>query len=78
VTDPDRTFAFDDQLPRVPLPTLETSGARFLQWCAPLLTDEQYAETERAVEDLLRPDGPVAGSTSSGRRGIWAGATGSR
>lgn len=59
MTDPDRTFAFDDQLPRVPLPTLETSGARFLQWCAPLLTDEQYAETERAVEDLLRPDGPA-------------------
>ncbi|RMI32294.1 choline/carnitine O-acyltransferase [Nocardia stercoris] len=52
------TFAFDDQLPRVPLPTLDDSCARFLRWCAPLLTEAEYAETERAVADLLRPDGP--------------------
>ncbi|MGF6886992.1 carnitine O-acetyltransferase [Nocardia sp. GAS34] len=55
----DRTFAFDDQLPRVPLPTLEDSGARFLQWCAPLLSEQEFAETERTVADLLRPDGPA-------------------
>ncbi|WP_174575615.1 choline/carnitine O-acyltransferase [Nocardia miyunensis] len=55
----DRTFAFDDQLPRVPLPTLEDSCARFLQWCAPLLTDEESEQTRRAVEDLLREDGPA-------------------
>lgn len=53
-----RTFAAEDQLPRVPLPTLEASAARFLQWSAPLLTAEQRAETEAAVADLLRPDGP--------------------
>ncbi len=58
MTDPDRTFAFDDQLPRVPLPTLEASRDRFLEWCAPLLTDDEFAQTERALEDLLRPDGP--------------------
>ncbi|MBF6331334.1 choline/carnitine O-acyltransferase [Nocardia transvalensis] len=55
----DRTFAFDDQLPRVPLPTLEDSCARFLQWSAPLLTEDEYAETERTIADLLRPDGPA-------------------
>ena len=55
----DRTFAFDDQLPRVPLPALEDSGARFLRWCAPLLSGADFAETERAVADLLRPDGPA-------------------
>ncbi|MGV9673662.1 choline/carnitine O-acyltransferase [Nocardia sp. NPDC003482] len=54
----DRTFAFDDQLPRVPLPTLEDSCARFLRWCAPLLTEDEYAETEAALADLRRPDGP--------------------
>jgi carnitine O-acetyltransferase len=57
VTDP--TFSFDDQLPRVPLPTLEDSRTRFLRWCAPLLTDTDYAETERTLDDLLRPDGPA-------------------
>ncbi|MFI5775661.1 choline/carnitine O-acyltransferase [Nocardia sp. NPDC051570] len=54
----DRTFAFDDQLPRVPLPGLADSCARFLDWCAPLLTEDEYAETEAALADLQRPDGP--------------------
>ncbi|WP_062997227.1 choline/carnitine O-acyltransferase [Nocardia mikamii] len=55
----DRTFAFDDQLPRVPLPTLDDSCARFLQWSRPLLSEDEYADTERAVADLLRADGPA-------------------
>ncbi|NKY51710.1 choline/carnitine O-acyltransferase [Nocardia vermiculata] len=55
----DRTFAFDDQLPRVPLPTLDDSCARFLEWSKPLLSEDEYATTERAVADLLRADGPA-------------------
>ncbi|NKY32516.1 choline/carnitine O-acyltransferase [Nocardia speluncae] len=51
------TFAAEDQLPRVPLPTLEDSCARFVQWCTPLLTPGELAATEEAVADLLRPDG---------------------
>lgn len=54
----ERTFAADDHLPRVPLPTLEDSGERLLQWCAPLLTADEFATTEAAVADLLRLDGP--------------------
>nr|WP_246461945.1 choline/carnitine O-acyltransferase [Nocardia transvalensis] len=46
-------------MPRVPLPTLEDSCARFLEWSAPLLTEEERAATERGVADLLRPDGPA-------------------
>lgn len=53
----ERTFAAEDQLPRVPLPTLEDSCARFVQWCTPLLTAEELAATEDAVADLLRPGG---------------------
>lgn len=53
----DRTFAAEDHLPRVPLPTLEDSCARFLEWCSPLLTPEELATTEAAVADLLRPGG---------------------
>lgn len=55
----ERTFAHDDQLPRVPLPTLEESCTRFLHWSAPLLGDDEYAATAAAVEDLLRPDSPA-------------------
>ncbi|MGW4766589.1 choline/carnitine O-acyltransferase [Nocardia sp. NPDC004278] len=54
----ERTFAADDHLPRVPLPTLEDSCERLLQWCAPLLTADEFATTEAAVADLLRADGP--------------------
>lgn len=51
------TFAAEDSLPRVPLPTLEESADRFLQWCAPLLDAGEYATTEAAVAELLRPGG---------------------
>ncbi|MFC9659118.1 choline/carnitine O-acyltransferase [Nocardia sp. NPDC127606] len=51
------TFAAEDTLPRVPLPSLDDSCARFLQWCQPLLGAEDYATTEGAVAELLRPGG---------------------
>ena len=54
----ERTFAAEDDLPRVPLPTLEAGAERFLQWCSPLLTAAELATTEAAVQDLLRADGP--------------------
>ncbi|MFD8077921.1 choline/carnitine O-acyltransferase [Streptomyces sp. NPDC059718] len=52
------TFAQEDGLPRVPLPTLEASCERFLAWCAPLLTAEELAATEAEVAAFLRPDSP--------------------
>src|SRR3954464_7723984 len=52
----DRTFGNEATLPRVPLPSLEASCERFLDWCAPLLTPEQWRETEVAVDAFLRPD----------------------
>lgn len=53
-----RTFGNEDRLPRVPVPTLEDSGRRFLEWCAPLLTPEELAETEAAVAAFLAGPGP--------------------
>jgi carnitine O-acetyltransferase len=43
----------DQDLPPVPLPTPADSVARFLDWCAPLLTDDQLAETTKAADDFL-------------------------
>jgi carnitine O-acetyltransferase len=54
-----RTFGNDESLPRVPLPTLEDSARRFVEWCAPLLTDDELARTEAAVADFLAPDSPA-------------------
>ncbi|WP_280505225.1 choline/carnitine O-acyltransferase [Nocardia farcinica] len=55
----ERTFAAEDELPRVPLPTLEASAERFLEWCSPLLTADELAATETAVRELLDGPGPV-------------------
>lgn len=54
-----RTFGNEDALPRVPVPTLEDTCRRFLEWCSPLLTPAELAETEAAVEDFLAPGSPA-------------------
>ncbi|MGP4016606.1 choline/carnitine O-acyltransferase [Saccharopolyspora sp. 5N708] len=54
-----RTFGNEDRLPRVPLPTLEDSCQRFVEWCAPLLTPDELATTEAAVAAFLHPDSPA-------------------
>ncbi|MET8999970.1 choline/carnitine O-acyltransferase [Amycolatopsis sp. NPDC004169] len=53
-----RTFGNEDRLPRVPVPTLEDSRRRFLEWCAPLLTPEELAETEAALAEFVAGPGP--------------------
>ncbi|CAO5170670.1 Carnitine O-acetyltransferase [Frankia sp. AiPs1] len=52
------TFAHDDQLPRVPLPSLADTCERFLAWSAPLLTEPERAATAAAVAAFQAPDGP--------------------
>lgn len=53
------TFSHEDELPRVPLPTLQETADRFLAWSAPLLTADELAETEAAVAELLAPGSPA-------------------
>ncbi|GAA4972047.1 choline/carnitine O-acyltransferase [Pseudonocardia tropica] len=53
---PERTYGNEDSLPRVPLPTLEQSAQRFLEWCAPLLDRGQQRATEAATGELLAPN----------------------
>ncbi|CAO5228639.1 Carnitine O-acetyltransferase [Frankia sp. AgKG'84/4] len=52
------TFAHDDELPRVPLPSLADSCERFLAWSAPLLTPAERARTEAVVTAFQAADGP--------------------
>ena len=54
----DRTFDLEDGLPHVPVPALADSAAQFLEWCSPLLDEDERAATRAAVDQLLRPDGP--------------------
>ncbi|WP_419994312.1 choline/carnitine O-acyltransferase [Streptomyces boninensis] len=54
------TFAAaEDHLPRVPLPTLQESCDRFLEWCAPLLTPAELAATEAEVAAFAAGPGPL-------------------
>jgi carnitine O-acetyltransferase len=55
----DRTFGNEDRLPRVPLPTLAHSCERFLEWCAPLLTAEQFEATRAEVARFQEDPGPT-------------------
>lgn len=49
----DGTFAHEPLLPRVPLPAIEDTCARFLDWCAPLLTPAELDDTRRTVTNFL-------------------------
>lgn len=53
-----RTFGNEDHLPRVPLPTLDDTCDRFLEWCAPLLTADELATTEKTVAAFRDGPGP--------------------
>lgn len=53
------TFDAEDDLPHVPVPTLEDSAAQFLEWCSPLIDEEQMAATRASVDDLLAGPGPT-------------------
>lgn len=52
-TTPDGTFSNEARLPRVPLPAVEDTCARFLEWCAPLLTPAELDDTRRTVTNFL-------------------------
>ncbi|MEV3920105.1 choline/carnitine O-acyltransferase [Actinomadura coerulea] len=53
-----RTFGNEERLPRVPLPTLDETCERFLEWCRPLLTADGRSRTESALTSFARPGGP--------------------
>ena len=53
------TFDHEDTLPRVPLPALDDSCDRFLEWCAPLLTADELVATTAAVDRFREGPGPV-------------------
>ena len=52
------TFAAQDKLPKLPIPELESSTAKYLAALKPLQTTREHAETKQAVEEFLKGDGP--------------------
>jgi hypothetical protein len=53
-----RTFALQDQLPRLPIPSLEDTCRRYLQALVGLQDTREQEATKAAVEEFLEGEGP--------------------
>lgn len=53
------TFAAEDSLPRLPVPSLTDTCTRFVDWCAPLLTSDELNTTKAAVAEFSAPGSPA-------------------
>ncbi|KAL2157497.1 hypothetical protein VTH06DRAFT_6048 [Thermothelomyces fergusii] len=49
---------FQDSLPRLPVPTLEETAARYLKTLKPLLTPAELENSTKAVQEFIAPNGP--------------------
>ena len=52
------TFAGQDKLPKLPVPELKSSLDKYLESLKPLQTPREHRETEAAVADFLKNEGP--------------------
>jgi carnitine O-acetyltransferase len=52
------TFAAQDKLPKLPIPDLASSTKKYLEALKPLQTPREHGETQLAIEDFLKTDGP--------------------
>ena len=52
------TFAAQDKLPKLPIPELESSMKNYLAALKPLQNGREQAETQQAVEEFLKFEGP--------------------
>lgn len=57
---PPPLYRLQSSLPRLPVPTLDETFARYLLSTQPLATPEEYERTARAVLELLKPGGLVS------------------
>lgn len=51
------TFSFQDELPHLPVPTLEETTSKYLSTVKPLVLPEVYKQTEKNVAEFLKPGG---------------------
>lgn len=48
---------FQDSLPRLPVPTLEETAARYVKSLHPLLSPAEFAASKKAVDEFIKPGG---------------------
>ncbi|KAJ5784313.1 Carnitine O-acetyltransferase [Penicillium pulvis] len=52
-----KMLRFENSLPRLPVPSLEETGRRYLKSVHPLVSEAEYERTKSAVEAFIRPGG---------------------
>lgn len=52
------TFAAQADLPKLPIPDLESSCKKYIEALEPLQNPRERAETRYAVDEFLKADGP--------------------
>lgn len=52
------TFASQDKLPKLPIPDLDKSCTKYLSSLRPLQSAREHTESEAAVQEFLRAEGP--------------------
>lgn len=52
------TFAAQDKLPKLPIPDLDSTLAKYLDALKPLQSPRDHAETQQAVDAFLKSEGP--------------------
>lgn len=52
-----KMLRFQDSLPKLPVPTLEETAAKYLRSLVPLTTPQEFANSEAAVKDFIKPGG---------------------
>lgn len=57
-TKPGITFAAQDKLPKLPIPDIDATCKNYLAALDPLQSAREHQDSERAVEEFLRVDGP--------------------
>ena len=50
-------FQHQPNLPKLPVPTLEETCAKYLKTLKPFLNDADYAKSKAAVEEFCKPGG---------------------
>jgi len=53
-----RTFAYQGQLPKLPIPLLDDTCRRYLRALQALQDQKEHAQTKEAVKVFLEDDGP--------------------
>ena len=53
-----RMFSLQDSLPKLPVPALDATLQKYLKTVRPLVSDEDYKQTQQYVEEFRRDSGP--------------------